>query len=1353
MQGGSVDALTGIGLRDALAAYLREGLAFSQLEQRPLSLLVIDVDYLKLLNDAFGHKTGDKALLTVAEVAREQLADAGQVFRYGGDEFVVVLPGMSLEAASDWARAMLVQLQTSPFFPAEVENSADTSSSASPSASLSIASLTLSLSIGVASLTVPAAHATNTPTANMLTADTPTANTTYNAVEISRDSSSNKTDDLDPLTAFASQLFEQADQRAYLSKRAGRGRVTDSDAPVVVQEANLRLLGRDDALEQLRAFVRAPSGNKPTALPVYGQVGVGFSQFLGYAHTFAALLAEAVVYVPATSARSNRHLGALSDAVFSVPWLSWRDLIDPEVVLRRCAEHRCRLLLIVDRIDLLDAGSLLSLRRLLAASDARTHNRGTGAGATGTGDTGTGDTGAGDTGDSEIVSWARLIYSAVHTLAEDIREHVVLEPAITLTPLTEADGVRWVSSRLASQLGHLDAAQSGKLWPAIFALTRGLPARAQRVFDVVDAGLIAPQASAEAVLELLRHFLDARERRSHLPLHRNLFFGREQEINTITRSLQPTALVTIVAAHGMGKSRLASQVAKEYAPKVLGGVVWLSLQGLSNYEQCLYALAERLDVPVGNRQDPHAPVFHALQQVPTLLVCDDASPSPHVLALLEAVRQNAPATCVLATSQEPLSLAGEQRFLLEGLPAPTPSLTSSSYQLFMAHARQVAPQTWLEPSDAANRPANDSNPTTAHSSTDINLNVDGNINDDVRVNNLSTLLPALKRIHKVVAGMPLGLELAAAWCETYDVPTIADKLAHDALLLEQATSPLQAMFTTFWHLLAPYEQRTLASLTVFPSHFAEVAAKEIAGASPFFLTSLWHKAFLQQHPGKRQDDGRYAMPILLRQFASAQLAARLPWQRRAKRALVRYYVGWLRQLEPTLWQGHQRDTFARIHADIDAIDEAWRTWPQLAADNWQRAVDLDPDGKAIMLLRNYYEMRGHAQRGALLFTGLTEAFAAAQPRFAAFHAYAAARLSSRAGYSDKSHDAIMLGRRLLARVETSGQDSKELGWFCQVESINGLLRGHLHAAIIEINQGLAIFDRLQISRGWVSNLNTRAIWHYQQGNLGAALHDVRLAEWYSRRQTLRVEMCRALYQAGFLYLEMGNWREAQRVLRIGLCRAEAISFVRYVALCHVGLARCATRAGGLGCIGERPDFVTARDHLEHALRYAERSGSVIELLETLSDLASVCDAVGEPEQANAHFVRALRIAQGTPFLPRILYMLSVIVQQRPALRHYLPVLYYHQAASPRLQGKLRERFGDIALPEGTTLNLPEDKDDVRLSSSMPASAWAVKRFDEVYQDMLEHLSTQTDPVQTDPVQIDPVQTDTAPMPPAKNLAN
>ncbi len=1288
MQAVSVDALTGVSLRDGLASYLREGLKRSQLEQRPISLLVIDVDYLKLLNDAFGHKIGDKALLTVVEMVREQLADAGQVFRYGGDEFVVVLPGMSLEAASEVARAMLARLQATAFIPAETGDGSSASSSPTPSLTFT-PSLTLSLSIGVASLTVPAVGTTENMTEN--TADTASDSATA-----------------DPLDAFASQLFEQADQRAYLSKRAGRGRVTASDAPVIAQEANTRLLGREDALEQLRAFVRAPVGNKPTALPVYGQVGVGFSQFLGYAQTFAELLAAVVVYVPASSARSSRHLGALSEAVFSVPWLSWCDLTEPETVLKRCAEQNRRLLLIVDRIDLLDAASLLSLRRLLAASEV------------GMGDVKIADTGTGDVGisEGEPGSLVRLICSTVHTLAEDIREHVVLEPAITLTPLTEADGVRWLSSRLATHLtSQSNSAQSDKLWQAIFTLTRGLPARIQRVFEVVEAGLIAPQASAEEVLELLGNFLDAKleakVRRSHLPLHRKLFFGREQEIKTITRYLQPASLVTIVAAHGMGKSRLASQVAREYAPKVLGGSLWLSLQGLSNYEQCLYALAEKLDVPVGNRQDPQAPVFHALQQMPTLLVCDDASLSPHVLALLEAVRQHAPATRLLATSQEPLSLAGEQRLMLEGLPVPIASLTNSSYQLFMAHARQVAPQGWLEPSGAANpHVADNLTTTTTHSSTNINTNninmnntdasnVSTNIEHDLN-GDVHTLLPALRRIHEIVAGMPLGLELAAAWCETYDVPTIADKLNHDALLLGQTllgqtllgqtTSPLQAMFTTFWNLLAPYEQRTLASLTVFPSHFSEAAAAEVAGASPFFLTSLWHKAFLQQHIGRRQDDGRYAMPLLLKQFASAKLTARPPWQRRARKALTRYYVGWLRALEPTLWDERQRGTLARIHADLDAIDEAWRHLPHLdpASKASTRAMRLDPEGKATILLRNYYEMRGHTRRGAQLFDGLREALAERSGRFVSFHAYAAARLWSRAGDLAKSQAAIDHARALLADPTEGMPDAPQLAWLGVVEGTNDLSAGQLATTAAVLDDAIARFDRQQNRRGWAAALITRAMYDHQQGDFKMARGRFLQAEWYCRREGIRGELTRALYLHGMMCVDMGDWREAGRLFTAGLARARAISLAPVVSLCYVGLARCALRSNGLGKLGftastanttntpstlPTPLLREADDYLARALRVIEPSGSMVAFMHTLIELANVAWASERQQQATRHFVRALTIVKDSPFVPSCLQLLAVFGWHHPAWREQLvPVIIHHPAASPLLREQVSAQF-------------------------------------------------------------------------------
>ncbi len=86
------DALTGVGNREALQTYLNqlheEALRFNQ----PFSLLVCDVDGFKHINDQFGHMTGDKVLSLLVQMVRQSIRTSDRLFRYGGDEFVVVLP-------------------------------------------------------------------------------------------------------------------------------------------------------------------------------------------------------------------------------------------------------------------------------------------------------------------------------------------------------------------------------------------------------------------------------------------------------------------------------------------------------------------------------------------------------------------------------------------------------------------------------------------------------------------------------------------------------------------------------------------------------------------------------------------------------------------------------------------------------------------------------------------------------------------------------------------------------------------------------------------------------------------------------------------------------------------------------------------------------------------------------------------------------------------------------------------------------------------------------------------------------------------------------------------------------------
>ena len=93
------DPLTGLGNRRAFDALLKDELAAIARHGVPLSMLLLDVDHFKRINDTHGHEIGDRVLKHLASVLRQNLRDADYVFRLGGEEFCVLLPGAGRAAA------------------------------------------------------------------------------------------------------------------------------------------------------------------------------------------------------------------------------------------------------------------------------------------------------------------------------------------------------------------------------------------------------------------------------------------------------------------------------------------------------------------------------------------------------------------------------------------------------------------------------------------------------------------------------------------------------------------------------------------------------------------------------------------------------------------------------------------------------------------------------------------------------------------------------------------------------------------------------------------------------------------------------------------------------------------------------------------------------------------------------------------------------------------------------------------------------------------------------------------------------------------------------------------------------
>ncbi len=111
------DPLTGIPNRRYLDEIVHAESARAVRQNTILSLAMADLDYFKLVNDTYGHPAGDEVLIAVSQLARRTCRDMDVVARYGGDEFVFVLPGADLEAAGAFAERFRQRLAEECFRP------------------------------------------------------------------------------------------------------------------------------------------------------------------------------------------------------------------------------------------------------------------------------------------------------------------------------------------------------------------------------------------------------------------------------------------------------------------------------------------------------------------------------------------------------------------------------------------------------------------------------------------------------------------------------------------------------------------------------------------------------------------------------------------------------------------------------------------------------------------------------------------------------------------------------------------------------------------------------------------------------------------------------------------------------------------------------------------------------------------------------------------------------------------------------------------------------------------------------------------------------------------------------------
>ncbi len=377
-----------------------------------------------------------------------------------------------------------------------------------------------------------------------------------------------------------------------------------------------------------------------------------------------------------------------------------------------------------------------------------------------------------------------------------------------------------------------------------------------------------------------------------LPPQPTTFVGREAELAELARLLAASAcrLVTVSGPGGSGKTRLALEAAARAGGAFADGVAFAPLETLPAADLLPAAIAQAIGGPRSGPSEPRARLLAALRRKRLLLLLDNLEHLLPGVDLLAEILAAAPGVVVLATSREALNLREEWRFPLGGLAAPACAAPdelerSEAARLFVERAR---------------RARHDFDPAAEGA--------------------------GVARICRLVGGLPLALELAAAWTTTLPCAAIADEIAGNAAVLATGLRnvparhrSVRAAFAGSWALLSEGERRAFRALALFRGGFRREAAERVAGATLPILAALVDKSLVRLAP-----DGRYSLHELLRQYAAERLAEAPDEAARVERAHGAYYTGFLADRFEAIVGGGQREAIAAVAADFENVRAAWQ---------------------------------------------------------------------------------------------------------------------------------------------------------------------------------------------------------------------------------------------------------------------------------------------------------------------------------------------------------------------------------------------------------------------------------------------
>ncbi len=615
-------------------------------------------------------------------------------------------------------------------------------------------------------------------------------------------------------------------------------------------------------------------------------------------------------------------------------------------------------------------------------------------------------------------------------------------------------------------------------------------------------------------------------RANNLPSQISSFVGRETELSELQTLLRKHRLITITGPGGMGKTRLALQLAAGVIAHYDDGAWLVDLSGIRDALLILQSIATELKV----REVPREPISTTLLEYLSgrhlLLVIDNAE---HLLADVAATVRTLVAKCerltLIVTSREPLHLTGEQVYRLAPMPGapvgsdPAALSLHDGTRLFLERAHEVAPNLSITDADLAE---------------------------------IASLCHRLE-------GIPLAIELAAARVTLLSIKQLNQRLTEglDLLSSRDSTRPrhrtLEGTIDWSYRLLVDAEKRLFESLSVFVDGLTLEACEAIATspAAPGaldLLQSLVDKSLVTANATSLGT--RYQMLDMVREYSKRRCAE----TKRHEQLFALHFKFFL-----ALVTGHERAQGVQERGQ-------WATAVDADLANCRsalkRSLDAkDPAAGAFLCgLAAFWQGRGLLTEGRswlqryLAEASETESLYPRALRFAAFFAAS----------QDDYDQAITLASRLLELARLHGD---RLG---EGEALHSLAvaeerRGNDEIATSHYANALALFDAVENSRN-----SLIAILNLANLLIGSErLESARCLELLEKAETLlpavRDEELTALACGlrGILALRRDRLSEAEAHIREALSLQTAATSARRVEDLS-SLAEVRARQGALG---------------------------------------------------------------------------------------------------------------------------------------------------------------------------------------------